>query len=95
LQIPTYLLAYNNSRVVAIRMYVYSKPAGNQGARENPELKTPQILVGEKILNVSNPYSGQGRRTILVKAYDSSDVEIAFDTVIVNVGQVPPTNPCE
>jgi hypothetical protein len=95
LQIPTYLLAYNNPRVDAIRMFAYSRPAGNQGARENPELKTPQILVGEKILNVSNPYSGQGRRTILVKAYDSSDVEIAFDTVIVNVGQVPPTNPCE
>ncbi len=95
LQIPTYLMAYDNPlRVDAIRMFAYSRPL-NEGTRENPDLKTPHILVGEKILNVSNPYSGQGRRTILVKAYDSADVEIAFDTVIVNVGQVPPTNPCE
>lgn len=97
LQIPTYLLAYANSRVEAIRMFTYSRPNGNQGARENPMLKTPQILVGEKILNISNPYSGQGRRTILVKAYDSltSTVAFAFDTVIANVGSVPPTNACE
>lgn len=94
LQIPTYLLAYNNPRVIAIRMFAYSRPNGNQGARENPVLKTPQIMVGEKILNVANPYSGQGRRTLIVKATDSIGTEY-IDTVIVNVGQVPPTNACE
>jgi hypothetical protein len=94
LQIPTYLLTYNNPRVIAIRMFAYSRPSGNQGARENPVLKTPQIMVGEKILNVINPYSGQGRRTLMVKVFDASG-DCKTDSVIVNVGQTPPTNACE
>lgn len=49
LQIPTYLLAYNDPRVIAIFMFSYARPGGS---RDHPELKVPHQMIAEKILGI-------------------------------------------
>jgi hypothetical protein len=83
LQIPTYLMAYANSRVVSIRMFAYNRIC--QGVRQFPELLTPHKLIGEKIMNLNLiPPAGNGQRTIKVKAYNSTGAA-AIDTAMVDV----------
>lgn len=48
LQIPTYLLAYSDPRVVAINMFAYARPSGT---RQHQQLIAPHKLIGEKILS--------------------------------------------
>jgi len=47
LQVPTYLLAHDDPRVVAIFMFSYARPGG---ARDHPGLQVPHRLMGERIL---------------------------------------------
>ncbi len=47
LQIPAYLLAYNDPRVIALTMFAYGRSGGT---RDHPELKAPHKQIGAKIL---------------------------------------------
>jgi hypothetical protein len=91
LQIPTYLLALSDSRVIAINIFAYGRK--NQGVVAFPDLMVPHVLVGER--NMIAPFlpacatffpdnSGNGRRTVTVKAYDAYD-NLAEDSIFVIV----------
>jgi Bacterial Ig domain len=69
LQVPTYLLAYNDPRVVVIEMFSYGRATGT---REHRELTTPHRLIGERILGLPIPRAGDGPRTLAVKAFDAA-----------------------
>ena len=90
LQVPTYLKACEDQRVISIRMFAYHRPAAgaNAGTRENPVLTTPHKLIAEKLLGITlNPPEGpavNGRRTIRVKVYNNCG-QTANDLVVVNV----------
>jgi len=90
LQVPTYLKACEDERVVTLRMFSYHRPAAgaNAGTRENPQLITPHKLIAEKLLGITlYPPDGpavNGRRTIRVKVYNSLGYT-AEDLVVVNV----------
>ena len=81
LQVPTYLLAYDDPRVVMVTMFSYGRPSGT---REHPELVTPHRLIGERILPTSIPAAGSGPRTLVIKAYDAAG-NSASDRVTVTV----------
>jgi hypothetical protein len=80
LQIPVYMQAFNDPRVIAITMFSYSRAGGS---RDHPELRTSHRLIGEGILGVSIPGSGNGQRTLTVQAFHSLG-ETATDRVTVN-----------
>ncbi len=83
LQIPTYLMAYANTRIINIRMFAYNRIC--QGVQQFPELLTPHKMIGEKIMNlIMIPPAGNGQRTIKVKAYSSTGA-YAIDTAMVEV----------
>jgi hypothetical protein len=81
LQIPVYMQAFDDPRVVAITMFSYSRAGGS---RDHPELRTSHRLIGERILGVSIPGSGNGPRTLTVQAFHRFGVR-ATDRVTVNV----------
>jgi Bacterial Ig domain len=68
LQVPTYLLAYNDPRVVMISMFSYGR---DSGTRRHPDLATAHRMIGERILGRPVPTAGDGRRTLAVKVYDA------------------------
>jgi hypothetical protein len=87
LQIPTYLIAQNDSRVVGINMFAYSRR--DEGPLFFPELKTPHKLIWEKIsgttLAAPDGPAGNGRRTLEIKVYDADgNWRIIRRVVIVN-----------
>jgi hypothetical protein len=68
LQVPTYLHAYNDPRVVAINMFAYTRAGGS---RDHPQLRVPHRLIGEKTLGTAIAGAGNGPRTLSIKAYDA------------------------
>jgi hypothetical protein len=89
LQVPVYLAAYNDPRVIAINMFSYTRRGGS---RDHPELRTPHRLMGERILDRSIPDAENGPRTIRVVAYGVSGGR-ASDRITVTVrnADVTPT----
>jgi hypothetical protein len=89
LQIPVYLQAYNDPRVVAITMFAYTRPGGS---RDHQELRTPHRLIGERLLGLSVPLAGNGLRTLSVKAYDSAGNSV-MDRVTLTIANLPSSDP--
>jgi hypothetical protein len=87
LQIPTYLLAYNDSRVISINMFSYTRAGGT---RDHPELKTPHRLMGERILGISIPQASDGPRTLTVRAFDAAG-NTGRNRVTVTVSNAAPS----
>jgi hypothetical protein len=52
LQMPTYLLAYDDPQVVALLMFSYARPGGS---RDHPELKAVHEKIGKKIMKRISP----------------------------------------
>ncbi|HZM83719.1 MAG TPA: hypothetical protein VFC19_49000 [Candidatus Limnocylindrales bacterium] len=83
LQVPTYLLAHNDPRVVAITMFSYGR---GSGTREKYDLTTPHRLIGERILGTPMPRAGDGPRTLAVKASDGSTQRITVHARLARRG---------
>ena len=95
LQIPTFLLANQDNRVISVMMFAYAResPAIGctcqdvpycGGSRFHPELKPSHRLISERIFNKCRAGSNNGRRTITVMAYDTMGNRV-FDSVNVTV----------
>ena len=81
LQVPTYLIAHDDPRVISLTMFAYARQGGS---RDHPELRTPHRLIGERILDVSIRGAANGLRTLSVKGFDA-DGNVATDRVTVIV----------
>ena len=85
LQIPTYLIAQSDSRVVGINMFAFLRKPPNSGPYFLPDLKTPHKLIWETIKPASIPQditAGNGPRTLIVKVYNSSGNSQKVYTVV-------------
>ncbi|MBN2533958.1 MAG: Vps62-related protein, partial [Spirochaetales bacterium] len=81
LQVPTYLIAHDNPRVLSIHMFAYTRATGT---RDHPELKTSHRMIGDRLLNISDSFPENGLHTISVIAYDANG-NTAMDRVAVSV----------
>jgi hypothetical protein len=66
LQVPAYLLAHDDPRVIAITMFSYGPPGGTH---DHPELSRPHMQIAERILGISVPALGDGPKTLEVRGY--------------------------
>jgi hypothetical protein len=84
MQIPTYLIARNDSRVVGINMFAYKRK--NEGPLYFPQLKTPHKLIWEKISGTTlappDGPAGNGRRTLEIRGYDAIGNCVIIRTVV-------------
>jgi hypothetical protein len=92
LQVPTYLAAYGDPRVVSINMFAYGRELPiaacvHGGTHCHPELKTPHRLIGERVLGMPIAGAGNGPRTLRVRAFDDGGAS-AIDSVSVSVSNL-------
>jgi hypothetical protein len=89
LQVPTYLLAYNDPRVIALNMFSYTRQGGS---RDHPELRTPHRLMGEKMLNRTVPCAVDGPRTLraVATAADGTTASARIVVTVANGCVLPP-----
>lgn len=93
LQPATYLMAFNDPRVVAVTMFSYGRPSGT---REHPELKPSHLRIAEKLFNTRIGGATCGRRMLTAAAYDAQG-RGSLHNVVVNMGGPdcggPPSEP--
>jgi hypothetical protein len=87
LQVPTYLLAYNNPRVIGLRMYTYYRfipgTSEHTGTYRYTDLVYPHKLIYEKIKSTTLSIP-EGRRTLSIIAYDTYGDKVD-DSLVVTV----------
>jgi len=81
LQIPMYLLAYSDPRVVALNLFSYTRAGGSF---DHPELRTPHRMIAEKIFGHAIRLATDGPHSLRVRAIGTDGAE-ASDAIVVTV----------